>query len=156
MKQFSLSTEEKTQVIETGKLIIRGILLSSIKTKRLRIDEHHAAEVEVIAQTACLVVYHRMWLSHPVFHGIMVTVHHHGIGIVCHPKHPFQGLHTDSDRSTFRTEQRIVCRSMFRHESHRLRTSDTYRNQRRTVIRRRWCSFLLCKEINMLYGLAFP
>ena len=108
MEYAAFAAQEEAQGIKAGILIVAFAVAGGIFVQQRRAQQPDAAEVEIVAQGAFLVVDDGMRLALAALNGIAVAINHGGTRAVGHGYEAFQGRGTEGHGSGFQHQQHVV------------------------------------------------
>ena len=108
MEDAALTAQEEAEGVETCILVVALTGLHGEGVEQGCLDEPEAAEVEVVADTACLVVDDGMGRSLAVYDVVVVGIDHGGIGVGGDAEHTVEGSLSDDEARGFRLKQHVV------------------------------------------------
>ena len=120
VEDASVTTQEEAQGIESCMLIGMLFGLGGKSLEQRGLDKDQRAEVEVIADTAQLIVDHGVGLPLALDDVEVVGIHHRRIRIKRHAHDPVEGPHAKHQLGGFGLQQHVVGFRLFRHACQRL------------------------------------
>ena len=139
MEDGTVSAYEQAQVVQAGIHVVGISVSGGIFLYQPALEEHHASEVEVVAQAARLIVYHGVCHGVAVLHRIVVAVYRCRIGLGSHPDHPSQSIESDGQRCGLGVYHRVFAVGILGDAYHRCRRHDIVYDNHRTSL---WSSVL--------------